>query len=302
MDKLCSLAIVNILLMLYFFGVNTLRENTWMNYILLWTSAGLEPFKDMKEGQEIFISNKCPFRNCFVTDNKGYFEKIEDFDIILFNALNLNTYDSLPSKRVSYQKYVFVSSKCAIDYPVPAGYEGIFNWTWTYRLDSDVTFLYVIVKNLKGDVIGPKREMHWLHPNVTKKLSKFVKKKLLRKRIAIAWIKSNCYTGYREDDFALQLKKELSLYNLSMDIYGQCGDTYPDCSIKVDSGVAGCAAKLQTDYYFYLVIEDAIDEDYVTDKILLALNNYAVPVVYGGANYSRYEVLRKFCSYRLLFT
>lgn len=290
MNKLCSLAVVNILIMLYCFGVNTSRENFWMNYILLWTSAGVEPFKDMGEGQEIFIRNKCPLRNCFVTDNKGYLEKIEEFDIILFNAPNLNTYNSFPSKRVSYQNYVFVSSRCSMDYPLPAGYEGVFNWTWTYRLDSDVTFLYVVVKNLKGDVIGPKREMHWLHQNVKKKLSKLVRKKLLTKRIAIAWIKTTCYTGYREDDFALQLKKELNLYNLSMDIYGKCDDTHLDCSIEVDSGADGCAAKLQRDYYFYLAIEDAIYEDYVTDKILLALNNYAVPVVYGGANYSRYEV------------
>lgn len=68
-------------------------------------------------------------------------------------------------------------------------------------------------------------------------------------------------------------------------------DTNLHCSIEVDSGEDGCAAKLQKDYYFYLVLEDAICDDYVTDKLLLALNNYAVPLVYGGANYRRYEML-----------
>lgn len=287
MKKLYSSTIITMLVMRYFFYVKGLKRKNWINYILFWTSAGVEPFNEMGEGQYSFIRKQCPFRNCFVTDDKGYFEKIEEFDIILFNVLNLNTYNYLPSTRAAYQKYVFVSPKPAVDYPIPAGYTDFFNWTWTYRLDSDITFSYVTVKNKAGKVIGPKLDMHWLHPDRMKQPNEFVRSKLQNKKTAIAWIKTDCYTGYHEDDFPLQLKKELSLYELNMDIYGQCGDTILDCSINVDSGDEGCAAKLQTDYYFYLALEDAVSEDYVTNKILLSLNNYAVPVVYGGANYSR---------------
>lgn len=280
---------LSILLILNFFGVEALPKDIWMKYILLWKSGGVEPFKYLGESQNIFIKNKCPFRNCIVTDDKGYFQNIQDFDIILFNAPNLNTYDSLPSTRAEYQRYVFVSSRSAVDYPVPAGYDKVFNWTWTYRLDSDVIYSYLTVKNKKGEVVGPTRDIRWIHTHEMKKPNKFVKRKLRNKKTAVAWIKTNCYTGFQGNDFVLQLKNELSLYNLTIDIYGHCPGVSLHCSIKVNAE-DGCEAKLQKDYYFYLVVEDAICEDYVTDKLLLALKNYAVPVVYGGANYRRYGI------------
>lgn len=286
------LTIFTTLLMLNFFGGNGFNKKNWMNYILLWTSAGVEPFKYLGEGQETFIRKKCPSKNCFVTDDKEYFKNTEDFDIILFNVQNLNTFYSLPLTRAAYQGYVFVSSKSAMKYPLPAVYDGVFNWTWTYRLDSDVIFSNIIVKNKRGDVVGPMREMHWLHPNKMNRINKFVKRKLRYKKTAIAWIRTDCYTGHVEDDFALQLINELSRYELTMDIYGQCAGTDLYCSNEMDLEEDDeCGTKLQTDYYFYLAIEDALSEDYVTEKIMFALNNYAVPVVYGGANYSRYEVL-----------
>lgn len=272
-----------------FFGVNVRQKKLWMNYILLWTSAGVEPFNTLGEGQDTFIRKKCPFTNCFVTDDRGYFGKIEEFDVILFNALNLNTYDILPTIRRAHQIYVFVSSKSARAYPVPPGYDGVFNWTWTYRLDSNILFSYIIVKNKRGDVVGPKTNMRWFPRNKMSKPKEFVKNNLQNKTIAIAWIKTNCYTRNVGEDFAFELKKQLSLNSLTMDIYGECEGADIHCS-----GDNECATKLRADikkYYFYLALEDAVSEDYVTDKILLALNNYAVPVVYGGANYSRYQII-----------
>nr|XP_037877562.1 alpha-(1,3)-fucosyltransferase C-like [Bombyx mori] len=41
-------------------------------------------------------------------------------------------------------------------------------------------------------------------------------------------------------------------------------------------------------YYFYLSFENSFGEDYVTEKLLHALEFDAVPVVYGGANYTRF--------------
>lgn len=51
-----------------------------------------------------------------------------------------------------------------------------------------------------------------------------------------------------------------------------------------------CYALIESDYYFYLAFENSFCEDYVTEKILTATQHYAVPVVYGGANYSRYVI------------
>lgn len=285
--KVYSLTIISVLNFFGVKGMHLIRKESWMNYLLLWTSAGVEPFNNFGEVQDTFFKNKCPFTNCFVTDDRGYFANIQEFDAILFNVLNLNTYDTLPNRRCSNQIYIFVSSKSAKDYPIPRGYDGVFNWTWTYRLDSNILFTYIVVKNKKGVVLGPKIDMRWLPPNLMKVPKNDVISKLQSKTKAIAWIKTDCYTKHETDDVAIALKKELSRYSLTMDTYGECNDADILCS-----DAKGCEDKLKEDikkYYFYFALEEAVSEDYVTGKILLALNNYAVPVVYGGANYSRYQ-------------
>ncbi|KAJ2937861.1 hypothetical protein O0L34_g18682 [Tuta absoluta] len=45
---------------------------------------------------------------------------------------------------------------------------------------------------------------------------------------------------------------------------------------------------IKNNYYFYLSFENSFCDDYVTEKLLNAVQNYAVPIVYGGANYSRF--------------
>ena len=40
-------------------------------------------------------------------------------------------------------------------------------------------------------------------------------------------------------------------------------------------------------YHFYLSFENSLCEDYVTEKLFRALDSDLVPVVMGGANYSK---------------
>lgn len=45
---------------------------------------------------------------------------------------------------------------------------------------------------------------------------------------------------------------------------------------------------LNSTYKFYLAFENAICDDYVTEKLFdIISNNYIVPIVYGGADYLR---------------
>lgn len=45
-------------------------------------------------------------------------------------------------------------------------------------------------------------------------------------------------------------------------------------------------------YYFYLAFEDSMSVDYITQAVLNAYDNYAVPIVYGGVHYDKYEQRR----------
>lgn len=73
-------------------------------------------------------------------------------------------------------------------------------------------------------------------------------------------------------------------YHYDIDIYGYCGSlSCPKLQTK------SCDNIVNKHYKFYLAFENSFSEDYITEKALRALQNNAVPIVYGGSNYKRYE-------------
>ncbi|KAB7498050.1 Alpha-(1,3)-fucosyltransferase C, partial [Armadillidium nasatum] len=90
----------------------------------------------------------CKEKRCFMTDNK---DKIphEEFDAVIIHFKGLKK-KNLPKKRSRHQRYIFYESEPP---PMSGGYpqnfEGIFNWTLTYRRDSDILFGYGTIYNKK---------------------------------------------------------------------------------------------------------------------------------------------------------
>lgn len=282
--KFYSVNILEIFILLNILCANAVEKKRWLNYALQWTNTEMMPYRHMGEEHEIFIQNKCAFRNCFITNNKSYFDNVADFDAILFYGpdLHLQPHFILPKNRSEAQKYVLVSVESAHNFPVSRRFNNYFNWTWTYKLDSDARFGFISIRNTFGDIIGPNKIMHWIPVNQMKPISKHVKYRLRHKRIAAAYFVSNCDTKSNREQFVSKLEAELVQYDLRLDIYGKCG--YLTCPY---SSMVECLVKIQFDYYFYLAFENSFSEDYVTERLLHALQNYAVPIVYGGANYTR---------------
>lgn len=272
-----------------FFHVNGHEEKSQLIYMLIWTTPDVLPFLSIELEQSYFVNKKCQYQNCFVTNNKSYFSDIRKFNVLLFNVMNINTTTNQPHVRSQKQKYVFWSRESPEYYSITEHYDGFFNLTWTYKLDSDATWRYFVVRNKRGKILGPKIDMHWIDARDMKPTSKYIKNKLQKKSIAAAWIVSHCETTSHREVFYRDLKQELAKFDLKIDVYGNCGETftYPynlECDRdKMDE----CYALLESDYYFYLAFENSKCEDYVTEKVLTALRHFAVPVVYGGANYTR---------------
>ncbi|KAJ8728288.1 hypothetical protein PYW08_016673 [Mythimna loreyi] len=153
--------------------------------------------------------------------------------------------------------------------------------TWTYKLDSDVFYGYFIINNEEGEIIGPKEVMHWRKIEAMKPINHKLKEKLDNKKKAAAWFVSNCRARSGRNNVAKSIKQELSEYNMTLDIYGACGE-------KKCPRNKTCWQMLENDYYFYLAFENSINDDYVTEKVLNPLQHYTVPIVYGGANYTRF--------------
>lgn len=253
-------------------------------YILLWTPMYHEPFNFWKRKRKSFVAMNCEFQNCFIIDNKDYFEDLTNFDVILFNTIDMTGYMAIPSVRSDNQIYIFVSTESAINYPQRSEmFNYFFNYTWTYKFNSDIVYPYFIVRNkLRRKVIGPGKRVHWMNTTKMRPVDESIKHRLQNKTVAAAWFVTNCLVNSRID-YAHALNSELHKYNLRLDIYGACGN-----KVCPRSEIDTCLSILESDYYFYLAFENSFCEDYVTEKLLNALDHYAVPVVKGGANYARY--------------
>lgn len=258
-------------------------------YALVYTNPERKPFSYITE--ELYAKKKnCRYQNCHFITNHSYTEDIKLYDAILFHVADL-PHITLPEDRSDEQKYIFVSDEPPNVYGINSDYDDVFNFTWTYKLNSDVTLRNLIVKTKSdNEVIGPVKELegidgtvHWVDVvGDTKFSNDAIKMKLKNKTKAVAWFASECHTSSKREEYVKNLNNELKNYNLHVDIYGKCGNlTCPNDSLKE------CEALLQSDYYFYLAFESSVSEDYVTEELLIPLKNFAVPIVYGGANYER---------------
>lgn len=284
-DSLKNITIIFVFRIIY---ISAHEKTSDMFYILKATNKNTQPFDQLTIDQEVFPYSACAYRNCYITDDASYFKDVRNFDAVLFNVVDLykDAESLLPlNKRSSSQKYVFVSTESSTNHPIRQGdFDGFFNWTWTYRLDSDIPFQTIVVNDARGHVIGPNRDMHWMDTDKMIPTSKYTISILRKKNIAAAWFVSNCEVTNRRLEFAYKLKTALNNHGERLDIYGRCG--HLDC--PEDGREQSCYDMIEKDYFFYLAFENSLSADYVTEKLLIPLKYFAVPIVYGGANYTRY--------------
>lgn len=266
---------------------HTAKKEVNLKYILQWTSSKTVPFVYMGKGQEGFIKRSCKYTNCYVTDDDNYLEGITKFDVVVFGApevLYMNA-ATLPEKRSPHQKYAFATIESPQYYSVRDNIlDEYFNWTWTFKLDSDTRWGYIIIRDTEGHIIGPNKDMHWIKTEDMKPVPKELLSILKGKSEAAAWFVSNCFSKSNREQLAEDLQSELIKYGLKIDVFGDCGKLKcPRTNEEM------CDRLVEKHYYFYLAFENSLSEDYVTEKILRGLQYSAIPIVYGGANYTRLE-------------
>ena len=159
-----------------------------------------------------------------------------------------------------------------------------FNWTMTYRRDSDIPVFYGGIKR-KPDATGNDVYVHFyelfvslfnacIYIIITKVLeSNFKSKTGMAAAVMSAW--------YRPSK-RLEYIQELQQVGIDVDIYGKCGKPCPTNS----SSPAVCYKELSKTYKFFLAFENSFCKDYATEKVFAALKQPWIPVVRGGADYS----------------
>lgn len=254
--------------------------------ILMWTHEYTEPFKFLRLGREHFISAGCQYNNCYLSHNKKFLDKITDWDAVLFHAPEYTKdgnswHHPSPGARSSKQEYILVSIESSANYPVcDPKWEDYFNWTMTYMLDSEVPWEYLTIRDSKSNqVVGPGDDIPWNDKMASLPDDKI--NSLKNKTKAAAWFVSNCHSLGRREDYAAVLKKEMEDLGMELDVFGKCGQ------MTCDKTTCDSKKKLREEYFFYLSFENSFSIDYVTEKLLTAMQNNVVPIVWSGANYTR---------------
>ncbi|XP_076347429.1 alpha-(1,3)-fucosyltransferase C-like isoform X1 [Tachypleus tridentatus] len=229
--------------------------------ILLWTKFFGTQFIDdyyfFLPGNETFSRYSCQYQ-CSVTADRKLLTSV---DAILFHVPNFRSNVKLPKDRGLHQRWILYGIEAPRLIKMPWNkIDGLFNWTMTYREDSDIPVRYghICEKMVSGETLD----------------NDFLEKKVKD----VVWIVSKCHTPSKREKYVQKLKSFISV-----DIYGKCGD-----KVCLPTQAAKCYEKILKKYKFYLAFENSICKDYVTEKFFNVLNFDIVPVTLGGANYSSF--------------
>ncbi|KAI3378675.1 hypothetical protein SNEBB_005603 [Seison nebaliae] len=211
-------------------------------------------------GKEEFKSKKCEKYDCRITNNHRYFKSA---DVVIWHSPH--HINNLPTLRLPNQRWTYLNMESPFYEHEAQEMNNVFNWTMTYRFDSDVLLAYFgkLVKNSN-------RQMNWLSKTDNGLNMGKNKKRLL------AWFVSRCDTQSKREIYI----KHLQNY-MEVDIYGYCGNF--TCSKSDD-----CMSMLEDKYYFYFAGENSLCVDYITEKFWRTFAARVVPLVYGGGNYSKF--------------
>lgn len=224
--------------------------NATSKRILTWTPF----FGEVHYIPPAMLSTCGPMPPCIVSANRSM---LNESDLVIFHQRDIDA-DDLPLERPQGQRWALLNHEAPPHTPrVPSQVEGAFNWTVTYREDSDVILRPKLAQlDFLGKMSMPQN--WWVN-----------------KTRHVVWFVSNCNTPGNREGFVEDLREFIKI-----DIIGQCGQH--SCLPKMSRKCYSNASKI---YFFYLALENSICTDYVTEKLYNALEWGMVPVVFGGADY-----------------
>ena len=232
--------------------------------ILFYTWFGSPNWLGIAQGAEHNVS--CGEQTCRFTHNR---DELQRSDAVMFYGRDLPSETVLKevekSKPFKQRWIYFLMESPRNAGRNPALFNGMFNWTMTYRVDSDFFVPYGHYAPLTPNDIDPKPK------NYAEGKDKLV-----------AWGVSHC--GMLRDEFVEKLMKYIKV-----DIFGSCANKFNQHQ-SCPRGTQECDQKLQQ-YKFYLSFENSFCIDYITEKYWnnpLSLN--IIPVVMGGASYENEQL------------
>jgi len=243
------------------------EDNIPRKKILFWNDAYGGKTFDIGLGKNVFREAGCPVWQCETTDNRA---SPESYDAVVFHQRSWYTSD-LPKKRSPHQRYVFWSRESPGWRLVNTDHmAGFFNWTISYRWDSDIVFPYSWFSPVNESYVPMKPDPDTLKRLKAETASPGAVNYAKNKTKLAAWFVSNCDNHSARDEFVKFLKTFIEV-----DVYGQCGDY--ECP---RSNEEGCRLMLKREYKFYMALENTLCADYVTEKFYGHIKYNVIPVVF----------------------
>lgn len=229
--------------------------------ILYWNSfksLHAEQEYGMGIGPDGFRLAGCPVWQCETSQNRS---NLLEYDAVLFHSRNWNGND-LPHLRSSHQRYIYFAKEAPawdVDEAVYANMGGLFNWTMTYRWDSDVVHPYGWFEP-KGSIP--------LHPTEEEMSNLLAEAHLVNyaasKTKMAAWFISNCRSMSGRDDMVDRLSELIQV-----DRYGSCGNLTcgnADTHARPGEDDEMCREMAARTYKFYLALENSLCVDYASER------------------------------------
>jgi hypothetical protein len=197
----------------------------------------------------------CPVWQCETSTNRT---DVHDYDAVIFHMRSWNR-NELPKRRTPQQRYVFwlLESAGWPEYlPMHTSSLGnIFNWTLTYRWDSDMVMPYGYVRPTGKVPLHPSEDQ-------LKQLMSVQKVNYAAGKTKMAsWMVSNCGAHSNR----LQMVKILQKY-IQVDVYGVCGNLTCPKEVGVDNSSEDCRDMAGQNYKFYMALENSLCRDYISEK------------------------------------
>lgn len=207
-----------------------------------------------------FENRGCPVTKCELTSNR---EILDVADLVFVHMRD--EFDAIPETiRPKNQRWVLLLYEAPMNTPDFSQYNGVFNQTSTYRLDSDYS--------CNKDVF------EWTDAKLNKQRFK-VPEAVDKSGISVAMI-SNCGASTRRLEYIREMQKYTRV-----DVFGGCGDkTFPKRSNRTGQK-AEWRDIIAEEYWFYLAFENSLCRDYVTEKFFMFFQYYIIPVTFGAGPY-----------------
>lgn len=227
-------------------------------------------FGQMRRGPDDEFFKKFKAENCPLPDELGVPTPQEPWCLFTHNqsktrlasalmfhvpSLRLN---ALPARKPG-QPWIVDSMESPMNYKIMQSETmRLFDHSMNYRLDSAFPIPYFSPFNTVRDLSQPLPRHTFSH-----------RRSLSAGQAPVLWLASNCGASNQRTNFVEELRK-----HIPVDCLGNCLTNGPKAP-------RGKSVEVMSQYKFYLALENSNCKDYVTEKLLRALQAGAVPIVSG---------------------